>query len=111
MRFAWYGAFANGLSAIAKKTRVYGFLFDTAAKLCLLLEIKYELGLKTRRAYELKDKNELLRLANCEYIEVQKDLRQHRTILMVQLRRQKFRQTNQIFEGNSRSIGKEICEV
>ena len=40
-----------------------------------------------------------------------KILRQYRTILMVKLHRQKFRQTNQICEGNSRSIGKEICAV
>ena len=38
-------------------------------------------------------------------------LRQYRIILMVQLRRQKFRQTNQIYAGNSGSIGKEICAV
>ena len=37
------------------------------------------------------------------------DLRQYRTILMVQLRRQKFRQGVQNSAGNSRPIGKGFC--
>ena len=39
------------------------------------------------------------------------EFRQYRTILMVQLHRQKFRQTNQIEAGNSGSIANEICAV
>ena len=34
------------------------------------MEIKYELGLRTRAAYEAKDKDELRRLANEDYVEV-----------------------------------------
>ena len=37
--------------------------------------------------------------------------RQYRIILMVQLRRRKFRQTNQIDAGNRQSVGKEIFAV
>ena len=38
-------------------------------------------------------------------------LRQHRTILIAQMRCQIFRQTNQIDAGNSGPIAKEICAV
>jgi hypothetical protein len=40
-----------------------------------VLEIKYELGLKTRISYENGDKNELKRLAENEYTEVIKRLK------------------------------------
>ena len=69
---AIYRDYAEQLKTVKKKTRKYGFLFDTAAKHCELLEIKYELGIKTRAAYENDDKNELLRLANDDYVEVVK---------------------------------------
>lgn len=57
----------NEMRALAKSSRKYGYIFDTVAKLCDVLEIKYELGLRTRRAYEAGDKEELRRLANNEY--------------------------------------------
>ena len=43
------------------------YLFDTQAKLCDALAVKYELGVKTRAAYETGDKAELERLAEVEY--------------------------------------------
>lgn len=67
-----YRAFAAQLHATAKKSRKYGYVFDTAAKLCDVLQIKYELGLRTRKAYEAGDKAELLRLARNEYVQVAK---------------------------------------
>ncbi len=57
---------------LAKSSRRYGYLFDTVAKLCDVLAIKYELGLRTRRAYESGDKDELRRLANDEYVKLPK---------------------------------------
>ena len=69
-----YKAYAETLHATAKKSRKYGYVFKTAARLCDVLEIKYELGLKTRTAYEAKDKAELRRLAENEYVEVRKRL-------------------------------------
>ena len=62
-----YEQYANELFAIAKKSSKYGYLFDTQAKLCMLLKVKFELGLKTREAYEKNDKKELLRLVEVEY--------------------------------------------
>ena len=67
-----YTEYAKQLHATAKKSRKYGYVFDTAAKLCDVMAIKYELGLKTRKAYEAGDKVELLRLAKNEYVQVEK---------------------------------------
>lgn len=62
-----YGVYAQRLHAIAKKSRRYGYIFETQARLCDLLEIKYELGVNTRRAYTQKDMAELKRLAVKDY--------------------------------------------
>ena len=70
-----YKAYSDKLRTTAKKSRRYGYVFDTAAKLCDVLEIKYELGLNTRLAYESGDKAELRRLAENEYVEVEKRLK------------------------------------
>ena len=70
-----YAEFAEQLHATAKKSRKYGYVFDSAAKLCDVLAIKYELGLRTRKAYEAKDKAELERLAKNEYVKVEKLIR------------------------------------
>ena len=61
---------AAKLHAAAKKSRRFGYLFDSAAKLCDVLAVKYDLGVKTRAAYKAGDKAELVRLANEEYAEV-----------------------------------------
>ncbi len=70
-----YEVFSEQLRATAKKSRKYGYVFDTVSKLCDVLAIKYELGLRTRKAYEAGDKAELARLAKQEYVEVQKRIR------------------------------------
>jgi len=67
-----YVGYAEKLHETAKKSRRYGYVFDTAAKLCDVLAIKYELGLRTRNAYEAGDKAELKRLAENEYVQVAK---------------------------------------
>lgn len=67
-----YVGFAQDLRATAKKSRRYGYVFDTAAKLCDVMAIKYELGLRTRRAYEAGDKETLESLARNEYVQVAK---------------------------------------
>ena len=71
---ARYEEFAEKLHATAKKSRKYGYVFDTAAKLSDVLAIKYDLGLRTRKAYEAGDKQELERLAKNEYVQVAKRL-------------------------------------
>ena len=70
-----YLEYSKKLSAASKKSRKYGYLFDTQSKLCDLLADKYELGVKTRAAYEKGDKAELLRLATEEYTRVEKNVK------------------------------------
>lgn len=72
-----YGEFAKELKEVAKKSRKYGYVFDTAAKLCEMLEIKTELGIKTRRAYQSGDKETLEALAKNEYVEIEKRIRRY----------------------------------
>ncbi len=74
---AHFEACAAELHATAKKSRRYGYVFTAAATLCDALAVKYELGLKTRRAYEAGDKEELRRLANEEYTKAIKLIRRH----------------------------------
>ena len=77
---AAYKEHAKELRAVAKKSRKYGYVFSTLAALCEALEIKYELGLRTRNAYKANDKDELKRLANEDYTELVKRVKVlHRT--------------------------------
>lgn len=73
--FEYYDDLAKKLYAVAKRSRRYGYLFDAAAKMCDVMKYKYELGKKTRAAYEKGDKAELERLAKTDYIEVAKAMR------------------------------------
>lgn len=70
-----YKEYASQLKLAGRKSNKYGYIFKTAAKLCEVLEDKYELGVKTRAAYKSGDKAELLRLANEEYARVESNLR------------------------------------
>ena len=51
----------------ARASRKWSSVFNSAAKLCEALSIKYELGVKTRAAYKSGNKDELLRLAKEDY--------------------------------------------
>ncbi len=50
-----YGDYAKQLYAAAERSGEFAYLFRSMAKLCSALEIKAELGLKTRKAYAAKD--------------------------------------------------------
>ena len=67
-----YRALALKLYGVAAKSRKYGYLFKTAAKLCDALAVKFELGYKTRAAYKRGDRDELRRLAENDYKEAEK---------------------------------------
>ena len=67
-----YRELAPKLYSVAAKSRKYGYLFKTAAKLCDALAVKFELGYKTRNAYKAGDKDELRRLAENDYKEAEK---------------------------------------
>lgn len=61
--------FAANAKALNEKidSREYSYLFDYAKKLIDVLEVKCDLGVKTREAYNAKDTEALLNLANNEY--------------------------------------------
>ncbi|MBO5067670.1 MAG: beta-N-acetylhexosaminidase [Clostridia bacterium] len=61
-----YGEIAQKLSKHA--VGEWGYLFDYEAKLCNALEIKYELGVTTKKLYDKKDKKALINLVNDSYI-------------------------------------------
>ena len=67
-----YDEIAKKLHKTARSYRKFGYIFESAARLCDVLAVKYELGVKTRAAYKAGDKEELLRLANEDYTEVYK---------------------------------------
>ena len=72
-----YRELAPKLWAVAKKTRKFGYLFRTAAALADALAVKFELGYKTRAAYQAGDKEELRRLAENDYKEAEKLIRSY----------------------------------
>jgi len=67
-----YAACARRL-ALMKKHSEYGYLFRTMHALCEVLAIKYEIGVKTRKAYKAGDKDALRSLI-CEYKKLSKKL-------------------------------------
>lgn len=60
---------ANKISDIIPKTQRFEYVFNTVEKLCRVLEIKAEIGVKTRKAYLAKDKAEIKAII-CEYKEM-----------------------------------------
>lgn len=59
-----YEEYAKTLSRISKKSRRFGYIFKTEAKLSSALAVKYELGAKTRAAYKSGNKEELSALVD-----------------------------------------------
>lgn len=60
---------AKKLTEISRKSE-YGYVFDTLEKLCSVMELKYDLGIVTRRAYKEKDLTTLRRLGTVVYPEI-----------------------------------------
>ncbi len=72
---ARYHAFAARLYATAKQSHRYGYVFESAAKLCEVLAVKYELGLRLRKAYKNGDKVQLRSIAEHEMTELPRLIR------------------------------------
>ena len=54
-----YAEYAKELDETGKKVGEYAYLFENLAALCRVLELKADLGLKTRRYYKARDKKAL----------------------------------------------------
>ncbi len=54
-----YEEYERKLMKASARVGEYGYVFRTLGKLCSLLNVKKDLGLKTRKAYQEKDKNAL----------------------------------------------------
>jgi len=59
-----YKEYTAALNAAAKKTRTFGYLFSSEAKLSSVLEIKYALGYRLREAYKSNNRAELEAIVN-----------------------------------------------
>ncbi len=57
-----YEQIATELDKYAKTSKNYGYIFENHVALCKLLAVKYDLGYRTRKAYQEKDKDKLLEL-------------------------------------------------
>lgn len=69
----YYRKLAETLSK-GEKNADWGYLFTSARTLCEVLEIKFDLGVRTRKAYRAGDKAELGKIAACDYPELIKRL-------------------------------------
>jgi len=63
---AKYARYAEMLEKLSNHAK-FGYVFETAAALCRVLEYKCELGVKTRKAYQSGDKAALRKLAENDY--------------------------------------------
>ena len=59
-----YGKHADILAEAATRANEYGYIFDCLSKLCKVLEIKAELGVRVRKAYQSDDRAALSRLVD-----------------------------------------------
>lgn len=66
---AYYAELSKKL-AEGESNPEWGYLFKSIRALCRVLEIKFDLGVKTRKAYKAGDKSALEKIANCDYAEL-----------------------------------------
>ncbi|MBQ3506015.1 MAG: beta-N-acetylhexosaminidase [Clostridia bacterium] len=59
-----YKELSEKLSEAAMRSKNYGYIFHSYAKLCNVLSVKYDLGYRTRKAYQAGDKGALKSLVN-----------------------------------------------
>ena len=69
-----FGQYADKLAKLGKCAGEYGYIYRCLSALCSVLEIKADLGVRTRNAYKAKDTAELVRLAKNDYTLLEKRL-------------------------------------
>ena len=55
----YYRSLANSYARKAKKSKNYAYLFNSAAKLAKFMSYKYDLGVRTKKAYDDRDSEEI----------------------------------------------------
>ncbi len=70
-----YKELSEKLLEISKQSRKYGYIFKTASRLSSALEIKYELGVRTREIYKSGDKAAIRALAENDYAELERRIK------------------------------------
>ncbi len=75
-----YDDYAKQLHAVGQRMGQYRYLFDNLEALCLALDVKAELGLRTRTAYKAGDKTALQALIG-DYLEAEKRIEKFRNTL------------------------------
>ncbi len=63
---AVYGQYARQLAEHSANER-FGYIFELLSKLCSVMQLKYDLGVKTRRLYQARDKQGLRKLIDEAY--------------------------------------------
>lgn len=71
---AVYDEYIKKLKAVEKSAGKYAYLFTVQRTLCEVLQLKYELGLKTRHAYKARDNKEMKQLLKDYYYPLVKKL-------------------------------------
>ena len=69
-----YDEYIKKLKSVEKSAGKYAYLFTTQRTLCEVLQLKYELGLKTRNAYKSKDPKAIKALLKSNYYPLVKKL-------------------------------------
>ncbi len=64
---AVYAQYAERLNDVAQKAGRYTYIFETQRALAEVLELKYELGIKTREVYKKSDKKAMKELVDARY--------------------------------------------
>ena len=62
-----FGEYRDILLSVASRMGEYAYLFTNLANLCNVCELKVDLGIKTRKAYQSDNKEELKRLVPVYY--------------------------------------------
>lgn len=59
-----YSEFAKKLSDKAQNSQKFDYIYDNLSKLCSVLSIKADIGIRLRKAYKSKDNNSLKKISN-----------------------------------------------
>ena len=59
-----YNEYKEEIREIKRRVREFAYIFDTIEKLCNVLQIKYDFGVRLRKAYRQNDKKELKKIYN-----------------------------------------------